>query len=155
LVFKKILTLKSRLTGDCRAGVHQTSLARFTVATKKFGEQENASAFPPARRRGSDVAEKVGAGIPEDAVEAEDHLVQVAEAEAFDRLNLPVRKRRREGDGVGQALRVLRDGLESIVSISFGNKKTVSIGQKSVFYEEDIYDQKFTRQLVLYMHVSL
>ena len=49
--------------------------------------------------------------VPEDSVEAQNHLVQVSVAQPLDGLHLPVRKRRVERNRVEQALRVLRDRL--------------------------------------------
>ena len=57
------------------------------------------------------MSEQVRARIPKDSIETENDLVQVAVAEPLDRFHLPIGQSRREGDGVGKTLRVLRDGL--------------------------------------------
>ncbi len=57
------------------------------------------------------MAKEAAVRIPEDSVEAEDNLVEVAVAEALDGLHLPVRKRRIEDDVVDEPLRILGDRL--------------------------------------------
>lgn len=71
-------------------------------------EQEQLAA---ASGGGADVAEQVAVGVPEDAVEAQHHLVQVAEAQPLDGRYLPVRQRRRELHRVRQRLRLRVRGL--------------------------------------------
>lgn len=51
-------------------------------------------------RGASDVAEQVGGGIPEDAVEAQNHLVEIAKAQPLDGVLLPRGQRRIELDRV-------------------------------------------------------
>ena len=57
------------------------------------------------------MTEQIGTVIPEDSVEAEDHLVEVAVAEPLKRGNLPVRQGRVECDDVGCSGGVVGHGL--------------------------------------------
>jgi hypothetical protein len=47
------------------------------------------------------VSEEIYVGLPEDAIEAEDDFVEIAEAETLDGGAFPLGQRRIEADGVG------------------------------------------------------